>query len=106
MNQVKRTVWLRANFVDVVVHDSSLLTRMPKSQCLSEKGVGTPLIECTGFGGTVEKKKEKISQQHISQHVGKVANRDTMSLVRQCLFGGGITITSNLLDELAPSAKR
>ena len=89
----------------MVVHVSLLLTRMPRSQCLSGKGVGTPLIECTGFGGTVEK-KEKISQQHISQHVGKVANHDTMSLVRQCLFGGGITITSNLLDELAPSAKR
>ena len=87
----------------MVVHVSLLLTRMPRSQCLSEteKGIGTPLIESNASGGT-----EIISQQHISQHVGKVANHDTMSLVRQCLFGGGITITSNLLDELAPSVKR
>ena len=39
----------------------------------------------------------KISQQHISKHVGEDANRDTRSLVRQCFREEGIT--SNLLVE-------
>ena len=96
-------VWLQASFVAVVIHVSLLLTRMPRSQCLSEteKGIGTPLIESNASGGT-----EIISQQHISQHVGKVSNHDTMSLARQCLLDEGITITSNSLDELVPPVKR
>ena len=40
----------------------------------------------------------KISQQHISKHVGKDANRDTKSLVRQCLLEEE-GITSKLLVE-------
>ena len=40
----------------------------------------------------------KISQQHISKHVGEDANRDTKSLVRQCLLEEE-GITSKLLVE-------
>ena len=36
-----------------LVHVSLVLTGMPRSWCRSGKSIATPLIECTGFGGTV-----------------------------------------------------